>query len=103
MQDKVINQILCAALVNKNFQNILLADPVKATACGYLDHSFPLTSEERAMLSDIKANSFEDFASQVHNWISAKQKETQFKYRLKSDLLPKYAELNAEFSESVHT
>jgi len=101
MQHKVINQILCAALVNKNFQNMLVADPVEAIAGGYLDHSFQLTIIEKTMLSNIKANNFEDFATQVQKWICANQKAYHSTNRYKSDLLPKYTELNAEITEVV--
>ena len=65
-----LNQLLCAALVNNGFRETLLRNPAQAIATGYLDHSFALTPEERDLVIDIKAQRFEDFAAQVHIWLS---------------------------------
>ena len=65
-----LNQLLCAAVVNNRFRETLLRNPAQAIATGYLDHSFSLTPEERNLVVDIRAQGFEDFAAQVHHWLS---------------------------------
>lgn len=70
MKHKGLNQLVCAALVNGRFCETLLHDPARAMAGGYLGHTFSLTSEERDLVLDINAQRLEDFASQVHHWIS---------------------------------
>ena len=69
MQHKGLNQLLCAALVNRDFRETLLRSPALALATGYYDHTFALTSQERELVLDIKAQRIEDFAAQVHHWI----------------------------------
>ena len=71
MRQKELNQLLCAAMVSKHFQNSLINNPGEAVRSGYLDHTFHLSKEEREMLGKIKANSFEEFAAQVYEWISS--------------------------------
>jgi hypothetical protein len=71
-----LNQLLCAAVVNNRFRETLLRNPAQAIATGYLDHSFSLTPEERDLVVDIKAQRFEDFAAQVHNWLSGSGRGT---------------------------
>jgi hypothetical protein len=70
MKHKSLNQLLCAATVNARFREVLLRDPARALALGYLDHSFSLTAEERSLVVGIQAQRLEDFAAQVYHWIS---------------------------------
>jgi hypothetical protein len=70
MQHKSLNQLLCAAMVNGRFREMLLHDPARALSAGYLDHSFALTSEEREMVIGIQAQQLEEFAAQIYHWIS---------------------------------
>jgi hypothetical protein len=70
MKHEGLNQLLCAAVVSNRFRETLLRNPAQALATGYLDHNFSLTPEERDLVVDIKAQRFEDFAGQVHNWLS---------------------------------
>lgn len=70
MKHTGLNQLLCAAVVNGRFREALLRDPAQAIAMGYLDQSFSLTSEEQELVIDIQAQQLEDFAAQVHRWIS---------------------------------
>ncbi len=71
MKHKSLNQLLCAATVNVRFREVLLQDPAKAIATGYFNHSFSLTPEEQELVIGIQAQRLEDFAAQVHHWISA--------------------------------
>ena len=68
MNNKALNQILCAALVSKQFRNNLLNDANKTVRAGYLEHSFPLSDEEFHLVKNIQAKSIEDFAYQVYEW-----------------------------------
>jgi hypothetical protein len=70
MNHKGLNQLLCAAIVNDRFRDVLLRDPAQALATGYFDQSFSLTSEEQDLVTDIRAQRLEDFAAQVYRWIS---------------------------------
>jgi hypothetical protein len=70
MKHKALNQLLCAAVVNDSFRQTLLRDPLQALSGGYLDQEFALTSEERDLVIGIQAQRLEDFAAQVHQWLS---------------------------------
>jgi hypothetical protein len=70
MNHKGLNQLLCAATVNGRFRENLLQNPAQAIASGYLNHTFRLTPEEEEMVISIQAQQLEDFAMQVHRWIS---------------------------------
>ncbi|NIV36343.1 MAG: hypothetical protein GWN58_44945 [Anaerolineae bacterium] len=51
-----------------------MRDPAKAIASGYFGHSFALTQEERDLVVGIRATGLEDFAEQVHRFISGNGK-----------------------------
>lgn len=71
MKHKGLSQLLCAALVDRQFQKNLLQDPVQSLKDGYLDYWFDLSSDEEQMLKGIHAANIEDFALQVHQWIDS--------------------------------
>jgi len=71
MPHKGLNQLLCAATVNRRFRESLLRNPAQAIATGYFNHSFALTPEEQQLVTGIQAQQLEDFAAQVYCWISA--------------------------------
>jgi hypothetical protein len=60
-----LSRILTAAVINKRFQQKLLKDPIHAIDSGYGSEHFQLSSRERSLVAGIKANSIEDFASQL--------------------------------------
>ena len=70
MNHKCLDQLLCAAVVSNQFRETLLRNPAQAIATGYLDHNFSLTPEEQNLVVDIRAQELEDFAAQVHHWLS---------------------------------
>jgi len=70
MNHKSLNQLLCAATVNRRFCETLLHDPAQAVATGYLGQAFSLTPEERELVTGIQAQHLEDFAAQIYCWIS---------------------------------
>lgn len=88
MNHKGLNQLLCAAVVNNRFRETLLRNPAQAIASGYLDHDFSLTPDERDFVVDIKAQRFEDFAGQVHNWLSGNRQNGTSSTESFADLFP---------------
>lgn len=71
MNHKGLNQLLCAATVNKRFRETLLREPAQAIATGYFGQTFPLTFEEQTLLTSIQAKRLEDLAAKVYCWISS--------------------------------
>jgi len=61
------SKLITAAVVNERFRKLLLTNPELALSMGYSGESFDLSSEEKRELTSIKANSLEDFASQLTN------------------------------------
>lgn len=70
MNHRALNQLVCAALINDRFREVLLRDPALALATGYHGQSFSLTPEEQNMVVGIRVQKLEDFAAHVHAWIS---------------------------------
>ena len=70
MPHKGLNQLLCAATVNRRFRESLLRNPALAISTGYFNHTFALTPEEQKLVTGIQAQQLEDFAAQVYCWIS---------------------------------
>lgn len=60
-----ISRLLAAAVVNKNFRDLLLADPVQALAQGYQGEMFSLDYDERNRVLSIQADSLREFARQL--------------------------------------
>ena len=64
-QTKELSRLLTAAIVNPEFRNLLLTKPPVALSNGYNGESFEFTPDAQALITSIKANSIEDFASQL--------------------------------------
>ena len=60
-----LSRLFEAAVVNRQFCQLLLSQPETALRQGYLGHSFDLTLEEQALIISIQANSLPDLAQQV--------------------------------------
>jgi len=60
-----LSRILAAAVVNKRFCSMLLANPVQALTRGYGGESFNLKADEREKLSAIRASSLSEFAAEL--------------------------------------
>ena len=69
-----ISRLLAAAVVNKNFRELLLRDPSQALAQGYRGESFSLSPKERELVISIQAGDLNDFALQI---TSQKEREAQ--------------------------
>lgn len=65
-----LSRVFSAAVVNKQFCNMLLEDPDAALKNGYLGETFPLSREERDLIVSIQANSLSDLARQVNRSLS---------------------------------
>jgi hypothetical protein len=59
------SRILSAAVINRQFRNLLLNDPNQAVSRGFNGESFDLSSKEKDDLSSLKGLSLADFASQL--------------------------------------
>jgi hypothetical protein len=60
-----LSRLLTAAVINREFCNLLLANPALAVATGYNGQSFQLASEEEELILSIHATSLADFATQL--------------------------------------
>ena len=69
MKHKGLNQLVCAAMINARFRETLLRDPARAIKAGYQGQKFSLTHEEHTLVTNIRAQGLEDFASQVVAWM----------------------------------
>jgi hypothetical protein len=65
MNDSVYSRIISAAVINERFCNLLLNDPEKAITNGYSGETFEMNSEDKMLLSSIRANNLSDFALQL--------------------------------------
>lgn len=57
--------LFAAAVVSREFCNLLLQDPQRALQLGYAKQSFRLSDEERAFLITIYAKSLKGLAEQI--------------------------------------
>ncbi len=58
-------RILSAAVVSAQFRQLLLSNPGKAVSAGFAGEMFQLESEDRNRLTNIRATTLADFASQL--------------------------------------
>lgn len=58
-------RILSAAVVSAQFRQLLLANPSVALTAGFAGEKFQLNNEDRSRLTNIRATSLADFASQL--------------------------------------
>ena len=60
-----LSKLFEAAVLNRQFCQLLLSQPEAALGQGYMGTTFDLTSEEQALIISIQANSLPDLAQQV--------------------------------------
>jgi len=65
LRNKELSRLLTAAVVNMNFQKMLLKDPQRATTVGFNGELFNLVHNEQHLIQSIKASSLADFALQL--------------------------------------
>jgi len=60
-----VGRLLSAAVVNRQFRDLLLSDPQAALKNGYQGESFSLNHDERNLVVSIRANTLAEFAGQI--------------------------------------
>jgi hypothetical protein len=65
MNGREVSRLLTAAVVNKNFCNLLLSNPASALAAGYNGEDFRLAAEDKKLILSIQAESLAEFALQL--------------------------------------
>ena len=60
-----LSRVFAAAVVNKQFRDMLLHEPSIALQNGYLGETFSLSKEEEDLIISIRANSLPDLAKQI--------------------------------------
>lgn len=68
-----LNSVFAAAIVNRDFREMLLRDPRMALKQGYLGKGFALSREEALLLTSIHARSLAELAREV---VSAVERQT---------------------------
>jgi len=69
MQKKIsngLNRIFAAAIVNRQFCELLLKEPDTALKAGYLGESFLVTRFEKELIISTHAETLADFARQIN-------------------------------------
>jgi len=61
-----LSRVFAAAVVNRQFCDMLLQDPSIALQKGYLGEAFSLSKEEKDLIVSIRADSLADLARQVN-------------------------------------
>jgi len=61
-----LSQVFAAAVVNRQFCDMLLHDPSIAIQKGYLGQTFSLSKEEQDLITSIQAKSLPDLAKQIN-------------------------------------
>ena len=64
-----LERLVSAGALDYKFRELLLRDPIRAADGYYLDR-FRLTSEEKAVLSNIRTNDFQTFVRTIADWIT---------------------------------
>lgn len=62
---KTVNRLLCAAVVDRKFRDLLLANPKNALRAGYKGERFDLDEAEMTLVGEIRAENLSEFAAQV--------------------------------------
>ena len=65
-QTEGLSRIFAAAVVNRQFCQMLLQDPHTALQVGYLGETFTISKEEMDAIVAIRAESLPDFARQLN-------------------------------------
>lgn len=66
VQSPGLSRMFAAAVVNRQFCELLLNDPCEALQKGYLGEIFMLTQYENELIVSIKAKSLADLARQIN-------------------------------------
>jgi len=72
VQSHGLSRMFAAAVVNRQFCEMLLNNPREALNSGYQGEIFPLTTEELDLIDSIRAKSLSDFARQINRRLKIK-------------------------------
>jgi hypothetical protein len=67
-----LSRVFAAAVVNRQFCDMLLNNPQEALRNGYLGETFTLTKDECDLIVSIQARSLADLARQINRSLMAK-------------------------------
>lgn len=70
-----VNRLISAAVVDRHFCRMLLADPVSAIAAGYNGEKFIFSEQSSAVIGSIRVESLVDFAAQILDVMPAHKNE----------------------------
>ncbi len=65
VQTDGLNRLFAAAVVSPSFCQMLLSEPEQALANGFLGQAFPLSKEEKVLITTLHAKSLPDLARQI--------------------------------------
>jgi hypothetical protein len=64
-----INRLLAAAVVSRQFCNLLLTDPAQAITLGYAGEHFSLSADEYNLVLSAHGSTLSEFAQQLCNYM----------------------------------
>jgi hypothetical protein len=67
-----LSRMFAAAVVNRQFCESLLKNPLEALQKGYLGETFLLSMEERELITSIRADSLADLAKQMNRALKSR-------------------------------
>lgn len=65
-RSEAVNRMFAAAVVSRQFRELLLKNPREALKQGYLGETFDLTRQEKALILSIRAGSLSELAKQMY-------------------------------------
>jgi hypothetical protein len=65
VQTDGLNRLFAAAVVSPSFCQVLLNEPEQALANGFLGQAFPLSEEEKVLITSLHAQSLPNLARQI--------------------------------------
>jgi hypothetical protein len=65
-----MNRLLAAAVVSRQFCNLLLTNPARAIEEGFAGERFNLSNDEQSFILSLHASSLKEFGARVHKYLS---------------------------------
>jgi len=72
-----VNRLLAAALISKQFCNLLLKDPARALQQGFAGEHFMLSNDEQNFILSLRAGSLQEFVADVCEHLSTRYRVAQ--------------------------
>jgi hypothetical protein len=67
-----VNRLLAAALISRQFCNLLLKDPARALQQGFAGEHFRLSNDEQDFILSVRAGSLQEFVADVCEHLSVR-------------------------------